>query len=394
MGKVYIVTPWYGLFAGGGERAMRCIAETLSGAGKDVEILCSKSESPYLDWGEHQNLADEDVVNGLPVHRFRVNTEDMSAYHRINVKMHQGEPLTEDDKDAFFNSGMSSDALVEYVMQLPEDATIICGTYYTAFGHQAVMAAKCRVILLPAFHDEPPFYFPQIGASIDRADAIMFLSEEERSLVMSSYARKLWKKPAERFPITGLPIPPRLPASETSQGANIPATPYILYAGRIEEGKGVSQLLEWYSGIRNQFKELSLVLIGSGQEHLLAGHPVDYRGFVDEQEKMRLMQGATALVHLSVNESFSYSMMEAWSCGAPVIVSRQSPVTRGHVYRSGGGIVCGSVTDFASALTTLSDKDVRDRMGRAGAEYVRRRYDEDAFLDNLVGLVSVVEDNV
>lgn len=389
MGKVYIVTPWYGLFAGGGERALRCVAETLKGAGEDVEVLCSKSESPYLDWGEHQNLADEDVVNGLPVHRFRVNTEDMSAYHRINVKMHQGEPLTEDDKDAFFNSGMSSDALVEYVMQLPEDATIICGTYYTAFGHQAVRAAKCRVILLPAFHDEAPFYFPQIGATIERADAIMFLSEEERDLVSSAYARKLWKKPAECFPVTGLPIAPAMLDTANADASNMPAAPYILYAGRIEEGKGVKQVLEWFASVRKQYRDLSLVMIGSGQDHLLAGQPVDYRGFVDEDEKLRLMQGAMALVHLSVNESFSYSMMEAWSCETPVIVSLHSLVTRGHVWRSGGGLVCETVNDFAKALQMLGDQETRDKMGRAGAEYVRRRYDEDAFLDRLVELVRV-----
>ena len=62
-------------------------------------------------------------------------------------------------------------------------------------------------------------------------------------------------------------------------------------------------------------------------------------GFRPEAEKHDAIAGATALVMPSPHESFSFVILEAWSQGTPVLATARSPVLRGHVERSGAGLL-------------------------------------------------------
>ena len=75
-------------------------------------------------------------------------------------------------------------------------------------------------------------------------------------------------------------------------------------------------------------------------------------GLVSPQEKAWLLHHCRGLTHPSKNESFSRSIMEAWHCNKPVIVSAHCEATLA-VLKSGGGFSCDSQQDWIGALNSL-----------------------------------------
>jgi glycosyltransferase involved in cell wall biosynthesis len=153
---------------------------------------------------------------------------------------------------------------------------------------------------------------------------------------------------------------------------------YVLYAGRIEEGKRVNVAVEY--AIRHAAERPDaprLVLIGSGTYELpeeAKGVVVD-AGFLDEEERRAAYAEALALVNPSELESFSIVLMEAWQEGTPALVAAGSEVMRDHVDASAGGFVFDSYENYREGIDRLLDEpDVATQMGEAGREYVQSRY--------------------
>lgn len=154
------------------------------------------------------------------------------------------------------------------------------------------------------------------------------------------------------------------------------ADPYILYAGRKDEGKNIKVLIDYFCAYKKTFGgPLKLVLIGGGQIHIPVehlNHDVFDLGFVSPQEKWDAYAGALVLCNPSLNESFSIVMMESWLAGAPVLVHERCAVTRDHCVSSQGGLYFKSFEDFIGCLNFfLENHDKRARMARNGAEYVK-----------------------
>jgi glycosyltransferase involved in cell wall biosynthesis len=109
----------------------------------------------------------------------------------------------------------------------------------------------------------------------------------------------------------------------------------------------------------------------------LPRHPaVRTLGFRPDTEKHDAIAGATALVMPSPHESFSFVIPEAWSQGTPVLATARSPVLRGHVERSGAGLLFDRTPgDFGVAAgTVLADETLGKTLGERGRAYVDARY--------------------
>ena len=70
----------------------------------------------------------------------------------------------------------------------------------------------------------------------------------------------------------------------------------------------------------------------------------------------------------SPHESFSFVILEAWSQGTPVLATARSPVLRGHVERSGAGLLFDRAPgDFGAARRALlADEALRKALGERG----------------------------
>ncbi len=107
-------------------------------------------------------------------------------------------------------------------------------------------------------------------------------------------------------------------------------------------------------------------------------------GFVSQHEKLEAFAASVATTQLSLNESFSYVLMESWLAGTPVIVHADCAVTRTHCAKSGGGLWVRDAESFAEALDRLrGDAILRNALAKSGARYVRSEYSWQAVLTRL-----------
>jgi len=120
-----------------------------------------------------------------------------------------------------------------------------------------------------------------------------------------------------------------------------PATPYLLYVGAIEPRKNLLMLVDaWREALR-----------GSGVTLVLAGRQradgpqwqdepgLRLAGVVGDEELARLYSGALAVVYPSFYEGFGLPVVEAMSCGAAVVASRDAALME----------VCGGAALHVSA---------------------------------------------
>ena len=167
----------------------------------------------------------------------------------------------------------------------------------------------------------------------------------------------------------------------------------ILFLGRLEQEKGVFDLLAAFSAIARQAPEARLLLCGVGsaraklekivQENGLTSR-VDFPGWVDGEEKARLLRRAGVFVLPSYAEGMPMSVLEAMVAGTPVVASRVGAVPEMLENGNSGFVVeAGRVDELAEAiLAALDDSRSADLSSRALAR-VREFYSAKVVLDRL-----------
>jgi glycosyltransferase involved in cell wall biosynthesis len=102
-----------------------------------------------------------------------------------------------------------------------------------------------------------------------------------------------------------------------------------------------------------------------------------------------MLAGASMLFQPSLNESFSIVMMQAWLCGAPVLVHARGDVLTYHCRRSNGGLWFANYPEFEEMVGRLEgDEGLRRALGANGREYVRCEYGWPQVLDRFEGAFS------
>jgi len=111
---------------------------------------------------------------------------------------------------------------------------------------------------------------------------------------------------------------------------NSPKNEYILYVGNLKRDKGIFELLEGFSQIHQQFPSMRLTYAGPGilKDDLLilanslgVQHKVTFLGAVNHSHLPALMQNAKLLALPSYNEGVPNVVLEAMSCGIPVVAT-------------------------------------------------------------------------
>jgi O-antigen biosynthesis alpha-1,2-mannosyltransferase len=153
--------------------------------------------------------------------------------------------------------------------------------------------------------------------------------------------------------------------------------PYFLYVGNHKPHKNFDRLLEAFalSKVRNDYLLMST---GSRTEQLSRrvdelklGERVKFVGQVPDHQLASLYRGATALVLVSLYEGFGLPLIEAMSCGAPVITSNVAsmPEVVGNAAIKVDPLDIGSI---AESLTKLaSDSELRQSLRARGIERAR-----------------------
>ncbi len=399
--EFFLITPWFGTFAGGGGRAITSLAEMFQRCGYPVTVLTTCSRSPYEDWRNVCHTAGEAWVGDIRVRRFLVDRSDPEPYHTAVATRMRAEPVSLELQYAFFERGINSQALVQHVGQLDANAIIIAGTYFQSLVPSVINAHPGRVIALPAFHDEPEFYWAPIAEMITNSRKLLFLSEEEKDLTIRAYGHRVGRRLVES-PVVGLGVefPPGIVTQikdvsflqRTQMRLGLPEH-YLVYVGRIEGNKGLSYLIPWVIHLNEARttrgeSPIPLALVGDGPPEVVPKSPWLIKlGYLLEAEKLAVISQSIGLVNPSKLESFSYVIMEAWLAGAPVLVPRGCAVTAGHVERCSGGLVYEDETDFSVKVEILLDREIRTALATRGQRYVRTQFRWPDVMDRILRAV-------
>ena len=172
--------------------------------------------------------------------------------------------------------------------------------------------------------------------------------------------------------------------------------PLVLFLGRIHFKKGLDLLVEAFDGVRRRVPGVQLVIAGPENDDYGAKVRlwVKERGMEEQAHFVGMLQGEDVLQAYvdsdvfalpSYTENFGMTVAEAMACALPVVISDQVNI-HADVKGAGAGIVtrCNAGEVAAALIELLADRELRQRMGEAGRQYVQDTWTWEVVAGSLV----------
>lgn len=380
--RIAFVTPRYGSgVVGGSEAMMGEAARGLAARGHTVEVLTTTARS-HVSWA-NEFPAGTEVDRSVTVRRFRTVTgRGRLSAAELESRVQRAERLTRAEEIAWVNGRFSVPDLYLFLSAQAHryDALVFSPYLFwsTIYGAEV---APARSIIMPCLHDEPYAWLSLVRASLSTVAGLWFLSEPEH-LLGHRVAPGL--APSHRVVGGAVEVPDSYDPAGFRERHRL-QRPFLLYAGRREDGKGWRQLLADFAGaLAVEDLPFDLVTIGVGAPNVpaaLAERVIDL-GFLESDEVPSAFAAAEAILQPSVNESFSRTVMEAWLARTPVIASALGEVVTWHCERSGAGLTYADEAEFTQCLRFLADSPkAAAALAERGREYVLTNYTWDIVLD-------------
>ena len=359
---------------GGAEQAAREVAQRLTVRGHHVEVLTTTARS-YVDWSGDLPAGTEEI-SGVTVHRLLVEPlRDPDVFNRLHHRMEaSAAPVGGDlEREWLRAQGPCVPQLEPWLdAEAGRFDVVVFFTYLyaTTTDGLPVAARHTTTALVPCAHDEPPLRLHVFDRVAHLADTLLFLTPEEASLVRTRFRLRA------PHHVVGLGTAMDAGASAGAAVAGVDGHPYVLYVGRIDPSKGTSWLVDSFAALKEaRPSPLRLVLLGEAVVPPAAHPDVVVVTDADDAARDAAMRGAVALVHPSPFESFGMVVTEAWAVGTPVIAFGGNAVLRGHIERSGGGVLVRTAAELGAACELLAgDPARRNALGAAGRSHVEAHH--------------------
>lgn len=180
--------------------------------------------------------------------------------------------------------------------------------------------------------------------------------------------------------------------SHDAKGADM--TPYVAFAGRFTEGKGLDELLRAVASLNRRGLQVQLRLAGTGDTNRWTRAAIDYGvcdqvhfvGWLQGDAKLAFYRDAAVFCMPSHFEAFGISTLEAMFIGCPVIGTRVGGfldlVEEGV---TGYLVGCGDADELAERILQLVESpDLARAMGRQAVSRASSRYSVDAIVSQYV----------
>ena len=388
MKKIGFVIPWYHKdIPGGAEAELTGIVKHLHAAGVEVEIITTCVKEFTADWTENYFKEGIEIIDDIPVRRFKVRKGNMEEFHKINAKLMRGEYISYEDEETFLKEMVNSPDMYTYLRENSENYhRYVFIPYMFGTTYNGIQCCPFKSILIPCLHDEAYAYLRHFKELYPSLGGIIFHAQPEADL-----ANNLYHLSKVKQSVLGEGVETDFEYDKDRFIKKFGITdPYILYAGRKDSAKNIDTLIKYFREYKlrdNGHKELKLVLLGGGSVDLpsdIADDVIDL-GFVDVQDKYDAYAGAVALVQPSKNESFSIVIMESWLSERPVLVHEDCNVTSDFVKRNNAGLYFRDYFDFEGCLNFyLNNPQIADEMGKKGREYVLSNFKWDVIVDRFL----------
>lgn len=229
-------------------------------------------------------------------------------------------------------------------------------------SHHIYLKTKDISLLSLIFHRNKPFTRNHLIA----ANRVVSLTEDDA---------KEWRKVVDRVDVIPNMVNPNLTKTYSNQTMQ-----QVIFACRLEEDKGLSDLLDVWKIVHEHHPDWTLQIYGTGTQKNWFIDQVDrlnigihvHNPVADIMEKYR---NSSILILTSILEPFGLVLVEAMSCGLPV-VAFDCPYGPAKIITDsvdGFLIKHRDIKSFANRVCQLiEDKELRHRMGHAAIQSVHR----------------------
>lgn len=389
--KICLVVQRYGLeINGGAEQHCRMLAERMLPF-YDVEVLTTKAVD-YMTWAD-EYTEDLEVLNGVKVRRFSVvKTRDKETFDEVNYRFHNNMLKRSEEQEWIDKQGPYVPNMISYIREHKNDYEAFL--FFTYLYYPTAMGIKevyDKAIVFSLAHDEPYLQMKIFDDVFLKPRAFFFNTEEERRLV-----RRKYRNYSVPYMIggVGVDIPEHVDGEAFKKKYGLDN--YIVYVGRIDEGKNCSEMFEYFERYKKSHPgDVKLVLMGKAVIPVPKRKDIVELGFVSDEDKFNGMAGAEFLLLPSKFESLSMVVLESFGVKTPVLVNGECEVLKAHCRKSHGGYYYTSYNDFEIKVgKLLSYNDLRKKMGQRGAIYLKKNYQWDLICRKLSYLIeSIIENN-
>ncbi|MFC1852990.1 glycosyltransferase family 4 protein [candidate division CSSED10-310 bacterium] len=390
--KLAFIIQRYGQeISGGAEAHARILAQHLR---DDFEIEVLTTCAVNYDTWENTLPPSTEEVNGIIIRRFPTDfCKEKVTFDALTEKLiHTGHSYI-DELEWLVHQGPYAEELFRYLREKHADYDFL--VFYTYLYVTTVLGlaiAPHKSFLIPTAHDEPVIQFSIFDAVFHLPRGIFYLTEEEQQFVSARF-----KNNYVPHNILGVGFDPPQDANKNRFLEKFKITnPFLLYVGRVDEGKGCQELIDYFKRFLSEEGNPEVTLILAGKKHMSdVGHPrIIMPGYLSESDKNDAFAAATLVLSPSRFESLSLLLLEAFNFEKPVIANGQSLVVTAHCQKSGGGLTYQTYEEFRSALKTLlDDSEKRKKFGQKGKKYVDTHFRWENVASNFKSLLDKVAQN-
>jgi glycosyltransferase involved in cell wall biosynthesis len=277
------------------------------------------------------------------------------------------------------------------------DTTVLHAYTGVSGAHALPLARKLRIPLVVTFNgydstatDDDMRKQPQAGRIFLRRRESMMREVQQIIAVAEFIRRRLVERgwPPEKMTVVHSGIDTEL---FTTDGAPPPATraPIVFFAGRLIEKKGVTYLLQAMHDVQRRVPDAELVIAGAGAlmsplqaqaadlgvraRFLGRATPAEIREWL-ARARVYCMPSVTAATGDS--EGVPTAMLEAMSCGLPVVASTSAGIPEAVIDGETGFLVAERDAETLGArLAELLSNPIRcETMGAAARDTIRKRF--------------------
>ena len=245
-------------------------------------------------------------------------------------------------------------------------------------GKSVVTLHDLSHVHYPQFHpaDRVHFLTKHLFNTLQRVNAITVVSEATRQDVLQTFATQI-TLPAITVISPAAALACEAPAENelvrVKQRYQLPEQ-FILSVGTLEPRKNVERLLNAYMDLpANVQAQYPLLLVGSQGwltqelvQRLNALSTIRWLGYIADEDMPTLYRCASVFVYVSLFEGFGMPVLEAMTCGVPVLTSNVSSLPE----VAGNAALLVDPTNVPAIkqglLTLLQDEGLRQRLAALG----------------------------
>lgn len=279
--------------------------------------------------------------------------------------------------------------------------------HFIKYGFSTEQLRKKRKIKVPTINSVISLTTPQVGHSclglLIRGKLISFLSslceiyslKNADRVIATTYALAKAISRESKIPLDKISIIPRgidIDKFKRQSWSRVERN-LILFAGRLEETKGVEYIIKSMKYILREVPDAKLTIAGDGQKkeefkklaEEIAPKKVEFLGKVPHDEMSEWYARCNVFVMHSRFEGFGAVTVEAMASARPVVASR----TGGSIdivknNETGILVKFGDVKGIADAIVKiLKDEELAKRMGERGRKRVEREYSWEKVIESV-----------